>query len=216
MSEDNVRFKADRLCEIKRMQQMLKQEQDELEGYFLARCVADLRDTKYKSVSYDGETGKVTATMAESLKLIYPTLLKAALGGAYDDIVTTDTKYKLSAHAARMLTGLWTRNYTRMTVAQVVEQLPADDKIKALLLKKLKGVNYETDKKNLVSIGGYDEKTAEGYAYFIAEAAVWETFLRLMKANKTDTNEDIINILDLINGAVIVEETPKIAIELAN
>lgn len=38
--------------------------------------------------------------------------------------------------------------------------------------------------------------------------------MRLMQANKKATDKDIAEALELINGAVVVEETPKITIEV--
>ena len=64
-----------------------------------------------------------------------------------------------------------------------------------------------------MAIGGFDESTAESYAYFIAEAAVWESFQRVLVANHIDsTGAD--HILDQIAGACIVEETPKVMVEI--
>lgn len=207
--------KADRLAEIKKSIEKLNAEKSEIEGFFLKLSNEDLRNTKFKSVAYKGTgANKVIATMAESLKMVYPTYLKAIFGEAYKDVVTEEIKYKLSAPATRMLAGLWLNNYTRLTVAEVIAQLPVDDITKKAIAKKVRGIKYETDKKNLIAIAGFDEKTAEEYAYFISEAAIWENFIRLMKASKKNSEEEIAEALELINGAVVVEETPKIVIEV--
>lgn len=206
--------KADRLVEIKSDIDKLKKEQSEIEGFFLKLSDQDLKDTKLKTVSYFG-TGKnkVIATMAESLKVTYPSFLKKIFGDAYKDVITEETTYKLSASAKRMLTGLWLKNYTKSTVGEVISQLPISEEIKVTVAKKVRGINYETDKKNLISLCGFDEDSASDYAYLINEAAVWENFLKLMKINDKNLNEDLSEILTLIDGAVVVEETPKIKIE---
>lgn len=212
---NEIKKNADRLAQIKCSIAELKKEQSELEGYFLKISTAELENTKTKTVAYLGSgANRIVATMAESLKMVYPSYLKSIFGDAYNDVVTEETKYKLSAPATRMLIGLWSNNYTEMTVAEIINQLPVNDKTKKTLAKKVKGAKFETDKKNLISIGGLDEKTAEEYAYFISEAAIWENFLRLMKINKKATSEDIAEALKLIDGAVVVEETPKITIEV--
>jgi hypothetical protein len=113
-----------------------------------------------------------------------------------------------------MLSGLWTGGYSRMTREEVISQLPCDDKSKQVLAKKLKGANYDTDKRNLIAIGGVDDELAEQYAYFISEAAVWESFTQLMDASGRTRPEEIDEILKLIDGAIVVEETPKVAFEL--
>ena len=71
------RYKA-----IKQKIAELKAEVDSIEAEFLKAMESDLEDTKYKSVSYsDGEGNKVTATEAESLKVIYPSFLKKHFRG---------------------------------------------------------------------------------------------------------------------------------------
>ena len=101
------RYKA-----IKQKIAELKAEADGIEAEFLKAMESDLEDTKYKSVSYsDGEGNKVTATEAESLKVIYPSFLKNIFGAAYKDVVTEEVSYKVSAGAARMLIALYNREY---------------------------------------------------------------------------------------------------------
>lgn len=116
----DIRAKIDRMVEIKRQQEQLKREWVDLEAFFLAQGGADLADTKRKTVSYVGDHAKVTATMAESFKVTWPAYLKQIFGEAYRDAVTEDINYKLSAPAKRMLTGLWTHNFTESTVADVI------------------------------------------------------------------------------------------------
>lgn len=208
-----IQNKVDRLARIKAEIEKLKLEQDEIEGYFLQLCDADLKNTKLKTVAYSGsDKNRVTATMSESLKQIYPSFFKEIFGEAYADAVTEETKYKLSAPAARMLTNLWQKSYTEMTVEQVIQQLPCDDAVKIVLKKKLKGANFKTDTKNLMAIAGFSQNDAEQYAYFISEAATWESFQQLMKVNKRSETE-MKDVLDTINSAIVVEETPKIQIE---
>lgn len=210
----NICALADRMAELKAQMETLKQEQAELEAVFLKRAEDDLRDTKLKTVSYLGKRGgKVTATMAQSLKITYPSYLKKILGCAYAESVTTDVKYKVSAPTGRMFIGLWTGEYLKMSMSQLIAEMPCDDTTKKVLHKKLKGVRYETDLKNLMDIGKFEEHDASDYAYLLHEAAVWENFMRLMKANGTENEDAIRNALELIAGAVVVEETPKITVE---
>lgn len=210
----DISSKIDRMAEIKRQQESLKSEYSQLENFILKLCNEDLRDTKLKSVVYSGNRGVVTATIAESLKVVYPTHLKTIFGDAYKDAVTEETKYKVSASATRMLAGLWTEQFTRMTVSEVIAQLPCDDSTKQTIAKKVKGVNYARDRDNLISIAGFDEESAGQYAWFVAEAAVWEGFMRLLKMSGKANPDFIKEALDMIQGAVLVEETSKIALEL--
>lgn len=208
-----IQRKVDRLVQIKAEFEKLKVEQDEIEGFFLQLCDADLKNTKLKTVAYSGAgANRVTATMAENLKQVYPSFFKEIFGSAYSDAVTEETKYKLSAPASRMLINLWQKSYTKMTVDQVILQLPCDDAAKPALAKKLKGANFKTDVKNLMAIGGFSQADAEQYAYFVSEAATWESFLQLAKVNKRSEAE-MKETLETINSAIVVEETPKIQID---
>lgn len=210
---NEVQSKVDRLIQIKGEMEKLKTEQDEIEGFFLKLCDDDLKNTKLKTVAYSGtSTNRVTATMSENLKQVYPSFFREIFGSAYSDAVTEETKYKLSAPASRMLVNLWQKSYTEMTVEQVIRQLPCDDAVKTALGKKLKGANFKTDVKNLIAIAGFSKTDAEQYAYFVSEAATWESFLQLAKVNKR-SDADMKEMLDTINSAIVVEETPKIQAE---
>jgi hypothetical protein len=209
-----IQGKVDRLVQIKGEIEKLKVEQDEIEGFFLKLCDTDLKNTKLKTVAYPGTSAnRVTATMSENLKQVYPSFFKQIFGSAYSDAVTEETKYKLSAPASRMLVNLWQKSFTKMTVEQVIQQLPCDDTVKAALKKKLKGANFKTDVKSLTAIAGFSQADAEQYAYFVSEAATWESFLQLMKVNKKDSEAEMKDVLETINSAIVVEETPKIQAE---
>jgi hypothetical protein len=141
---NNADEKIMRYKEIKQKIAELKSEADSIEAEFLKAMEGDLEDTKYKSVSYsDSEGNKVTATAADSLKVVYPTYLKNIFGAAYKDVVTEETSYKISAGATRMLTVLYNREYIRdSSVGELIGTLGLDDKSEKALLKKLKGKNF--------------------------------------------------------------------------
>lgn len=215
---DNADERIRRYKEIKQEIAELKSEADGIEAEFLKAMESDLEDTKYKSVSYsDGEGNKVTATEAESLKVVYPTFLKNIFGAAYKDVVTEETSYKVSAGAARMLTALYNREYVRdSSVEELVGTLGIDDKSEKALLKKLKGKKFDTDVKNLMKFAGLDEASAKENAYLVSEICVWNEFMRLMELNGTTSAEDISKALTWIDGAVTVEQTAKIKIDIAD
>lgn len=202
------------LCCLKSEADKIKKQIDMLEGYFLKLAEERLRDTKTKSITFmDGLGNKVTATMAANLKVIYPTFLKKIFGDCYKDVVKEEITYKVSDPAKRMLSGLSLKNYIEMPVAEVISGISTDDTVRKVLAKKVKGINFEKDKTNIMEIAGVSEEDASDYAFFVSEAAVWESFTRLMKVKETMTEEEIAEIIDIIDGAVITEETPKIKIE---
>ena len=213
-SNADIRAKIDRMAEIKRQQDKLKTELSTLDAFFVVKGMEDLTDKKSKSISYFGETAKITFTKTETLKVEYGAYLQQIFGDAFSDSVTVETKYKISKPASRMMGGLWTKNYLTTSIAEEIKKIPIDDAARKTLAKKLKGINYDSDKENLVNIGGLSEADAEDYAFLVYEAAVWESFLRLMKLNKIESAEAMDEIINLIAGAFMVEETTKTALVL--
>lgn len=208
--------KIDRLVQIKDEIAALKSEQDRLESEFLLQAKQDLQDTKYRTTAYvSGSGNRVVATTARSVKITYPSRLRLIFGRAYPDAVTEQTTYKLSAPASRMLSGLWSGEYIEQTLAEAIQSLPVEDKAKKLLAKKLHGINYDGDVRNLQVIGGMDEQQAQEWAYLLQEAAVWDDFRQLLMGAPSGCN-DPGHILDLIHGAMVVEETTKIQVVSAD
>ncbi len=205
--------KIDRLVEIENEQLKLKKEKEKLESYFYKEAENTFKNSKNKTVKFKGSNAnKVVITMSEKMKLEYPTYLKQILGTAYDDVVTKETKFKVKAETTRMLNGIYLNHYSKMTINEILEQLNLTYEAKETLRKKLKGANFETDKKHLMNIGGLDEEDAEQNAYFINEAKIWENFNNLMKINNK-SDEEVEEIIKYIDCALVVEEIPRLKIE---
>ena len=98
------------------------------------------------------------------------------------------------------------------SVEMCITQISDDDKTRRVLSKRIKGKNFESDKNNIMKLAGLDEGSASDYAYMIAEAAAWQEFERLLSASGGVSDERIEEILEYINTAVTVEETPKITV----
>ena len=213
--EDMTRV-IDQLAEIKRTIARLNEKKAVLESVILSAAEQDLKNTKYKTVHYNGTKGdRVTATKAASVKVIYPSYLVSIFGDAYKDVVKEETSYKLSEPAKRMMAGLYLSEYSELSIEDVLRDIEAPPEKKELLKKKIKGQRFATDKKNLMDIAGLDEKNAEIFAYFAAEAAVWNDFLKLMAVNGKNDPASIDRALELIDSAVMVDESTKITIEVA-
>lgn len=210
--------KIARLVEIKKEIADLKAEADQIEADFLKQSEAELQDTKLKTVVYLGNAGnKITATMSDTLKLVYPSILKSIFGKAYNDVVTEETTYKLSAAGKRLLIALYLRNYCKDSLITVIDNLSCDDKAKMTLKKKLKGANYITDKNNLMKFAKYSEEDASDIAYLISEVVVWEDLIKLLSLDHDSVTDEVIEkVLKNIDSAVVVEQTPKISVEAAD
>ena len=170
---DKVRELSKIKADIARLNDRKKQ----LEAYFLERGGDDVLDTKFKSTTYSDPDSQaaVTYTEAQALTIVFPQYLKETLGTMFSDIfeevVKTEIKPK-SKDIERMLIGMYTGNYTRSTPEEIIAQLPCDDKAKAALAKKLKGAKFDTDRENLMKIGGFTEEDAGDYAYLYSEAVI--------------------------------------------
>lgn len=215
---DNNADKIIRLAEIKREIDKLNTEKKELEAFFLAQGGKALEDVKNKSITYSAPGGAaVTYTEAQKLTITAPAYLKKLFDVAYSDIIkeetTTDYKIK-SPTMERMLVGLYTGNYTKISPVEVLAQLPCDDKVRAALGKKLKGANFETDKKNLIA-AGFSEENAADYAFMYAEACVWDTFIKTVQlAGLPVDDSSIQRMIDGINISVQVDDTTKIKVDV--
>lgn len=108
--------KIDRMVAIKNSIAALKEEYSELEAEVLKQSESDLQDTKLKSITYKGSVGIATATMADSLKITYPTFLKKIFGEAYSDVATEKIDIKLTAPATRLLTAIWKQDFIRTSL----------------------------------------------------------------------------------------------------
>lgn len=211
----NIAEKIDRLAEIKEEQEKLKHEQNILEADLLKVAEGDLANTKYKSVTYSGNTAKLRAVTSESVKVTYEAFLPFVFGKAYNELCKTKSSVELTAPAKRLIAGLWKGNFIRSTVAEVIRSMELDDKTEKLISKKCKGVNYEKDKQNLIDIAAMTTEQAEENAYLLAEADVWQQFSVLLELNGIDDEVHISELLQKIQAAFVVEETPKISVEVS-
>ena len=207
--------KVKELAEVNSQLTALKTKKSELEAWFLTAGNDALKNRKSKSVCYKSDNGRsVTYTQAQKLTLETPTVLKKFLGTAFSDFIEekNEPTYKIkSAAVERMLIGLYTGDYTKILPSDVIAQLPCSSQQQAALAKKLNGANFETDVKNLMTVGGFSEEDASDYAYLYAEAVVYDTFLRLMEiSGENDDPEEFIKGLAV---AVSVDDTTKISIK---
>ena len=213
LNSTEISEKVDRMAEIKRQIASLKSESDGIEAELLKQFEADVEDTKYHSVKYSGSSAAVIANYADKVALVYPSMLKSIFGKAYPDVVTEEVTYKLSANAKRLLAALYKKEYMRGTsVEMFISRISDDEKTRKVLSKRVKGKNFEGDKNNLIKLAGLGEDQASDYAYMLSEAAAWQEFEKLLSANGGVSEERIAEVLEYINAAVTVEETPKITI----
>lgn len=210
---NNIIEKVRELSKIKASIARLNERKKELEAYFLERGGDDILDTKFNSATYSDPESQaaVTYTEAQSLTIVFPQHLKETLGELFSDIfeesVKTEVKPK-NKEIERMLIGMYTGNYTKAAPEDIISQLPCNDKAKTALSKKLKGAKFETDRDNLMKIGGFDEHDAGDYAYLFAEAVIWQTFRNIADMSGIEDAQ----LLRCINLGLAVDSSTKLTV----
>ncbi len=205
----------DRMAAIKRETSELDNEYASLQSQLQVLGESALENTKYKSVSFCGTSDKATVTIADKVSNVLPSLFTDIFGKAYSDLVNITEKVELNAEGKRIAAAVWNKEYCEGSVEEIVNSLSCDEKAKKSLLKKLNGKNFETDKKNLMKIGGLSEDDAKDNAYLIAEVIAWNKIQSIIKLNnsgvfnKSAFEQFVLNI----NAAVCVEQTTKVAVE---
>jgi len=209
---------VDRMVEIKQESNALQDEYLDLQSKLQVEGESALENTKYKSVSYSGTSGKATVTLADKVSGVMPSLFLDIFGKAFPDLVNQKSILELNAEGKRIAAAVWNKEYCQGSVEEIVNSLSCDEKAKKSLLKKLNGKNFETDKKNLIRIGGLDEDSAKDYAYLIAEIIAWNKIKAIIKINNNGvfSQEAFEQFALNINAAVCVEQSTKITIEEIN
>ncbi len=211
MTNVEIGTKVNELCSLKRQIEELKAESERLEGELLKQAQTDLENTKEKTVKYFGSgSNHVVASTAVTTKIVYPSILQNVLGTVFKDAVKTEVKYSMTAPVKRMLAGMYLGEYTKTSMKEIFKQITGDVSMQEALAKKCKGVNYNSDKKAIMNIAGLPDCEAEHYAYFLAEAKVWEDFSRAIETSVY--KDDIEGAIKSIETAVVAETTPKVEI----
>ncbi len=212
-----IREIVDRMAEIKQEKKALAAENDRLQAQLQMLAECDLTDTKIKSVGYSGTNGNVaTVTTSDTVSVIAGELLSQIFGSVYPSMVEQKITYTLKAPAKRILSAIWHREYCEGSVAEIVNGLNCDEKAKKVLLKKIKGINFDKDKENLMNYAGLSESEASDTAYLINEAAAWEQICTFIKVNNDGkiTDEILTDIVTKVNSAVNVSRGIKTEIKV--
>lgn len=208
----NLTNVIDRMAEIKQEIKSLSAEYDKLQAQIQLKAEAALTDTKNKSVQYSGSDGNTASVViADSISIIAGELLPAIFGSVYPSMVKQEVKYTLKAPAKRILAAIWHKEYCEGSIAEIIGSLSCDDKVKKVLMKKVKGIDFDKDKKYLIDIAQLSDEEASDTAYLLNEAAAWENICAIMKVNHNgEINDDILNdIITKVNAAVNVSRSMK-------
>ena len=205
----------DRMAAIKKEKSELDDEYASLQAELQVIGESALEDTKYKSVSFSGTADKATVTIADKVSNVMPSLYADIFGKAYNDLVTVKENVELNAEGKRIAAAVWNKEYCEGSVEEIVNALSCDEKAKKSLMKKLNGKNFETDKKNLMKIGGLSEEDAKDNAYLVSEVIAWNKIQSIIKLNNNGefSQPALEQFILNINAAVCVEQSTKVAVE---
>lgn len=214
----NLNSIIDRMAEIELEKSALSAEYDKLQAALQLDAEQQLTDTKIKSVSHTSTNGNTAViTVADTVSVSAGELLESIFGKVSESMFTKEIKYTLKAPAKRILSAVWHGEFCEGSVFEIISSLPCDDKAKKVLLKKVKGTDFEKDKKNLMNVAGLSETEASDTAYLMNEAAAWEnlcTFIRINHDGQMKP-EFLADITMKINAAVNVSRSMKTKIIIA-
>lgn len=216
--KENLNSVIDRMAEIEQEKAALSTEYDKLQAVLQLDAEQKLTDTKIKSVSYTAQSGNTAlVTNADTVSVTAGELLESIFGKVSESMFSKEVKYTLKAPAKRILSAVWHGEFCEGSVFDIISSLPCDDKAKKVLLKKLKGTDFEKDKKNLMNIAGLSETDASDAAYLINETAAWENLCTFVRINHDGqmTPEILAGIIMKINAAVNVSRSMKTKIIIA-
>ena len=202
----------DRMAAINAEKKALSAEYDKLQAELLVEAEKKLTDTKLKSVSWSSKNNNTASvTIADTVSVVAGELLAGIFGVVYPSMVEQKITYTLKAPAKRILSAIWHKEYCEGSVQEIISSLGCDDKVNKVLLKKVKGINFDKDKQHLMQIAGLTESEASDTAYLINEAAAWESICTFIKVNNNgQISEDILKeIITKVNAAVVVSRGMK-------
>lgn len=207
---NEIAQKVNRYQELVRQEKEIKNEIAQLKGYFETTASEELKNTKFKTISYWGDNNaKVTISMNETIKIVSNETLKKIFGNLYPDLITEKQSYDLSSQAKKLLTPIFQGDYIETNLDEVLNAISDDLSIQDVLKKKLKG-DYKKDKDLIQKVAGIDEIRASELAYFAKEVIAYNKFKSILEACE---NTDIKEAIDNIKIAVIVEEGIKVTFE---
>lgn len=180
-------------------------------AYFSQLAERDLADSKVKTKCYYGDTAKITAVTASTVKITRHEALDMLFGGCYSDYIKEETKTDVrDAATKRMLAAVFYDEYIDETPQGCIAQMTTDERQRSYIAKKIKGVNPQKDAENIAAITGCSEDDAVYYASVFAEVKANEEFRKMLRAVGLSPE----TAKELIHRAFTVERTAKVSIDL--
>ena len=198
-------------ADLTRHMAQVKARQDELRAYFERLAVADLKDTKLKSIEYWGsDGGRVTVSTTETPKLGSSHMLRGLLGDVADDYIKTETVSKPTDNLKRLIVMACQGSYIEGSLDQTIRAITDDEQVASALHKRLKG-QYKRDMATLINVAGLDAQQASEEAYLTAEIINYEWMTQVLRS--AGWTGSVQQAVDIIRSAAHVEEGIKVSVE---
>lgn len=202
---------VDEYAVLTRQVARLKGRAEELKAYFERLAVADLKDTKLKTMEYMGsEGGRVTVSVTEAPKLGSGKMLRDLLGDVADDYIKTETVSKPTEDCKRLIVMACQGSYIEGSLDQTIRAITDDEQVASVLRKRLKG-QYKRDMATLMTVAGLDAQQACEEAYLTAEIINYEWMTQRLRSAKWTGS--VQQAVDIIKAAARVEEGIKVSME---
>ena len=108
-TKEEIRRHIDEYARLTALAAEIDRRIDDEKVYFTQLAERDLRDSKVKTKRYYGETARVTATTACTVKINKSTALERLFGAAYRDYVKTEVKTDIKGARRYELCALFKR-----------------------------------------------------------------------------------------------------------
>ena len=208
---DNVTQRVNEYAVLTQQMARLKSRAEELKAYFERLAVADLKDTKLKTVEYLGsDGGRVTVSMTEAPKLGSSHMLRGLLGDVADDYIKTETVSKPTDDLKRLIVMACQGSYIEGSLDQTIRAITDDEQVASVLHKRLKG-QYKRDMATLINVAGLDTQRASEEAYLTAEIINYEWMTQVLRS--AGWTGSVQQAVDIIKSAARVEEGIKVSVE---
>lgn len=185
-----------------------KKEQEELKAKLQSNGLLELENKNLKYLQMYGTDGTVDMAYKTKMEIENIKTLKEIFGYVIDAKVETkiSTKYEMENKFKTALIALYTGDYKKHNIEEILYKLGLDENNTKLAMKKLKG-EYIADKKLLESLGAKDKDGLEEELDAIRENKNYELLERYIDIEKIDDS-----IREKIKRAISIEESISMGI----
>lgn len=180
-----------------------KKEQEELKAKLQSTGLLELENKNLKYLQMYSTEGTIDMAYKIKMEIENIKILKEIFGYIVDTKVETkiSTKYEMENKFKTALIALYTGDYKKHDIGDILSKLGLDDSKLKLAMKKLKG-DYIADKKILESLGAVDEDGLEEELDAIRENKNYELIDKYIDINSIDDA-----LIDKIKRAISIEES---------